>query len=51
MQVMRRRNGKVGTHSVWMSGVGKFKDADLGLCQDGSGTNKRCGGEWDRGSP
>ncbi len=25
-----------------MPGVGKGKDADLALCQEGSGTNKRC---------
>ncbi len=46
MQVMRRRKGNVGTHSTRMSGVGKGRDADLGLCQNGSRTNKR--GEAER---
>ncbi len=32
------------------AGVGKIKDTDLGLCQDGSGINKRGEAEWDRGS-
>ncbi len=32
-----------------MLGLGKGKDADLGLCQDGSGTNKRSEAEWDPG--
>ncbi len=32
-----------------MPGVGKGKDAELGLCQDGSGTNKRSEAERDRG--
>ncbi len=50
MQEMRCRKGNVGTHSMRMPGVGKSKDADLGLCQDGSGTNKRGEAEWDRGS-
>ncbi len=39
MQEMRRRKGNFGTDSVWVSGVEKLKDADLGLCQDISGTN------------
>ncbi len=46
---MWRRKGSVGTHSVRMPGVGKGKDADLGLCQDGSRTNKRDEVERDRG--
>ncbi len=29
MQEMRRRKGNIGTHSVWVPGVEKFKDADL----------------------
>ncbi len=41
MQEMRRRKGNIGTHSVWVAGVGKVKDADRGLCKDGSGINKR----------
>ncbi len=48
MQEMGRRKGNVGTHSMRMSGIGKGKLADLGLCQDGSGTNKRVEAEWDR---
>ncbi len=32
-----------------MPGVGKGKDADLRLCQDGFGTNKRGEAEWDHG--
>ncbi len=31
-----------------MSGVGKGTDTDLGLCQDGSRTNKRGEAERDR---
>ncbi len=31
----------VGTHSMRMPGVGKGKDAEPVLCQDGSRTNKR----------
>ncbi len=49
MQEMRRRKGKVGIHSVRVSGVGKIKDVDFGLCQDESETNKRGEAEWDRG--
>ncbi len=49
MQEMWCRKGNVGTHSMRMSGVGKCKDADLGLCRDGSGTNKRGEAERDRG--
>ncbi len=41
MQEMQCRKGNVGTHFMRMSGVGKGKDADLGLCQDRSRTNKR----------
>ncbi len=42
MQEMRCSKGNVGTHSMRMpAGVGKGKDAGLGLCQNGSGTNKR----------
>ncbi len=48
MQEMRRRKGNVGTHSVLVPGVGKVTDPDLGLCQDGSGTNKRGEANWDR---
>ncbi len=29
------------THSMLIPGVGKDKDTDLGLCQDGSGSNKK----------
>ncbi len=50
MQEMRCRKGNVGTHSMRMLNVGKGEDADLGLCQDGSGTNKRDDAERDRGS-
>ncbi len=46
MQEMQHRKGKVGTHSMRMPAVGKRKDADLGLCQDRPGTNKR--GEAER---
>ncbi len=35
------RKGNVGTHSIWMPGTEKDKDADFGLCEDGSGANKR----------
>ncbi len=49
MQEMRCRKGNIGTHSMRKPGVGKDKDADLGLCQDGSGTNKRGEAERDRG--
>ncbi len=48
MQEMRCRKGNVGTHSMRMPGVGTGKDADLGLCQDGTGTNKRGEAERDR---
>ncbi len=41
MQEMRSRKGNIGTHSMRMPGGGKSKNADLGLCQDRSGTNKR----------
>ncbi len=41
MQEMRCGKGNVGIHSVWVPGVGKGKDADLGLRQDGFGTNRR----------
>ncbi len=34
---------------TFYTGVGKGKDADLGLCQDGSRTNKRGEAERDRG--
>ncbi len=43
IQEMRCRKGNIGTHSIRILGVGKSKDADLGLCQDGSATNKRRG--------
>ncbi len=49
MQDMPCRKENVGTHSMRMPGVGKSKDADLGLCQDESGTNKRGEAEQDRG--
>ncbi len=32
MQEIWCREGNVGTHSMWMPGVGNDKDADLGLC-------------------
>ncbi len=46
MQEMRCGKRNVGTYSMRMTSVGKGKDADLGLCQDGSGTNGR--GEAER---
>ncbi len=49
MEKMWCRKGNVGTHSMRMPGVGKGKDADLGLCQDGSGKNKRGKAAKDRG--
>ncbi len=49
VQEIQRREGNVGTHSAWVPGVGKVKDVNLGLCQDGSGTNKRSEAELDRG--
>ncbi len=49
MQEMRCRKGNIGTHSTRMPRVGKGKDADLGLYQDGSGTYKRGEPEWDCG--
>ncbi len=49
MQEIRCRKGNVGTHSMRMPGVGKGKDADLRLCQDGCGTNKRGETEQDCG--
>ncbi len=49
IQEMWCRKGNDGTHSMRMPGVGKDKDADLGLCQDGSGTNTRGKAEQDRG--
>ncbi len=49
MQEMRCRKGNVDTHSMRMPGVGEDKDADVGLSQDGSGTNKRDEAEWDHG--
>ncbi len=50
MQEMWCRKGKVGTYSMWMSGTGKDKNADLGLFQDRSGSNKRGEAEQYRGS-
>ncbi len=47
--ILSFRKGNVDTHSVWVPGIGKVKDADLGLCQDASGTNKGGVAEWDRG--
>ncbi len=49
MQEMQCRKGNVGTHPMQMLGVGKGKDADLGLCQDGFRTNKKGEAERDRG--
>ncbi len=49
MQEMPCRKGNVGTHSMRMPGIGKSKDADLRLCQDGSGTNKENEAAWDCG--
>ncbi len=49
-QEMWCRKGNVGTHSMRMPGVGKGKDADLGLYQDGSGTNKEGEAERNCGS-
>ncbi len=49
MQEMQCREGNIGTHSMRMPGVGKGKDADDGLCQDGYGTNKRDKAERSRG--
>ncbi len=46
---MQCRKGNVGTHSMRMPGVGKGKDADFGLCEDGCGTNKRGEAERDHG--
>ncbi len=48
MQEMRCRKGNIGTYSMRMLGIGKGKDANLRLCQDGSGTNKRGEAERDR---
>ncbi len=48
MQEIWCRKGNVGTHTMRMPGVGKSKNADLGLCQDGSETNKRGETERDR---
>ncbi len=48
MKEMWCRKGNIGTHSMRMPGVGKGKDADPGLRQDGSRTNKRGEAEWDR---
>ncbi len=41
MQEMRYRKGNIGTYSMWMPCVGEYKNTDLVLCQDGSGTSKR----------
>ncbi len=49
MKEMRCRKGNVDTHSMRIPGVRKVKDADLGLCHDGSRTNKRGEAERDRG--
>ncbi len=46
MVEMPWRKGNISTHSMWMPGVEKDKDADLGLRQDGSGANTR--GETER---
>ncbi len=48
MQEMWHRKRNAVTHSVWVPGVGKVKGADLELCQDESGTNRRSETEWDR---
>ncbi len=49
MQEMLCRKGNIGIYCMRMPGVGTGKDADLGLCQDGSGTNTRGEAEWDCG--
>ncbi len=49
MQEMWCRKRNIGTHPMRMLGVGKGKDADLRLCQDGSRTNISDEAEWDRG--
>ncbi len=49
MQKMRRRKGNVGTHCMRLPIVGKGKNADLVLYQDGSGINQRGEAEWDDG--
>ncbi len=41
MQETQCRKGNVGTHSMQMIDIGKGKDADLGLCQDGARTIKK----------
>ncbi len=49
VQNMWSRKGDLGAHSIWMLGVGKDKDADFRVCQDGSGTNKKGEAEQYRG--
>ncbi len=49
MLEMQSRKGNVSTYSMQMPNVGKAKDANLGLFQDKSGTNKRGEAEWDHG--
>ncbi len=49
VQEMRCRKRNIGTHSMGMLGAGNGKDADLGLYQDESGTNKRVEAERDYG--
>ncbi len=47
----RRRYGvekETSVHILWNAWCWKGKDADLGFCQDRSGTNKRYATEWDR---
>ncbi len=46
MQGMRCGKGNLGTHSMWMPGIGRDKDTDLGLCQDESGSDKIGVAEW-----
>ncbi len=41
LQEMWFRKGNIGTHSAWVPGVGEDNDADVGLCQDGSGANEK----------
>ncbi len=48
VQEMRCNKGNIGTNSMQMPGIEKGKDADLGLYQDGSGTDKI--GEAERNS-
>ncbi len=49
MQEMRCKKRNIGIHSMKLPGTGKGKDADHGLYQDGSETNKRGESERDYG--